>query len=618
MAIKRRAVQLAAVGAIGALALAACGGSSSTSESSSAAPSGSGAASGSASGSASESASGSAATTGFNAATTSIVNPSTTTGGTLKLGASGDCDSWDPARTYYAWCWDMQRLITRSLLGFAPKPGKDGTALVPDLATGLGESNADKTVWTYKLKPGVKWQDGTPVTSADIKYAIERLYAQDVINGGPSFYYLPLLDKCDASGACQYKGPYVDKTGGLKTIETPDDQTITFKLLSPFASFDYLMALPTSAPVQKAKDKGATYTASVQATGPYMVDQYDAGKSITFKRNPNWDQATDEIRKPMVDNVSLTIFSNPEDIDKRLQANELDMIADGGVQQTFQTQIFTNPDLKANADNPVTGFTRYLSVMQTVDPLTNKACREAIFYAINKADLQLARGGAIVGGDIAGSMTPPNLPGFDPNLNPYPVGPDNTGDLEKAKAKLAECGKPNGFDINMAYVPGGRGDAVFNATQQALARVGINVKATPGEQASYYSTFIGSPANIVSKKIGLAIAGWGADFPNSYGFWQSIANGQAIKENGNSNYPSLNDPQINALLNSVDAGNPDPTVQADIGKKIDQLVMANAVYLPFVFDKSLYYRNPRLTNVYLNGGVGNYYDYVNIGTSDGK
>jgi len=61
----------------------------------------------------------------------------------------------------------------------------------------------------------------------------------------------------------------------------------------------------------------------------------------------------------------------------------------------------------------------------------------------------------------------------------------------------------------------------------------------------------------------------------------------------------------------------DKTKAEDLAKQLDEAVMGNAVYLPVQFDKTFYYRNPRLTNIYLNGGVGNYYDYVNIGTSDG-
>ncbi len=595
MTTQRRAATLAVAGTVGALLLAACGGSGGNNSTTSA--------SGSASGGAA----------GFDAASTTVVNPSDATGGTLNLGASGDCDSWDPARTYYAWCWDMQRLISRGLTAYSPAVGVEGTKAVPDLAAGPAEVSADKKTWTYKLQDGLKWQDGSAVTSADVKYAIKRLYATDVINGGPTFYYLDLLD-ANYGKAGAYEGPYKDPKGDLPSITTPDDKTITFQLVRPFADFDYLMATPAAAPVQQSKDKGDQYGQKVQSTGPFMISDYQAGKSITFVKNPNWAADTDKVRSPKVDKINLTIFANPDDMDKRLEAGTIDLIADGGVQQAFQSKILTNPQLKENADNPTTGFTRYLVVFQQVIP--NLACREAIFYAINKSDLQLARGGD-AGGQIAGSMTPGQIPGYDEAYDPYPVGPDSTGDLEMAKKKLAECGKPNGFDVNMAYVAAGRGIPIFEGTQAALKRVGINVKPAASEQSVYYSTFIGSPANIKAKQLGLGIAGWGPDFPSIYGFWNSIANGAAILPTGNSNYAELDDPVVNKALDEA-AVTTDDAKRTELGKTVNEGVMKNAVMLPFVWDKALYYRSPRLTNVVLNRGLGSYYDYVNLGVSDGK
>jgi peptide/nickel transport system substrate-binding protein len=581
MANTRRATAIAAVGAAAALVLAACGGGSGSSDT--AAPS-----------------------SGFNAAVNAKVNPSDVKGGTLKLGASSDCDSYDPARTYYAYCWDIQRMFTRSLMGFAPEPGAKGTAVVPDLATAAGAANADKTEWTYTLKDGVKWEDGSAITSKDVKYAIQRLFATDVINGGPSSYFTSLLD--DGT----YKGPYADPNGDLKSVTTPDDKTITFKLNKPFADFDFLMALPTGAPVPASKDTKADYGKKPFSSGPFKIDSFEPSKGTTWSRNTNWDQATDTIRTPLVDKVTLTIVGEPADLDKRVLAGDIDLVADGGLLPESRATVLADATKKANADNPVTGFTRYIAVMQTVEPLTNKACREAIFLAFNKADYRKIRGGD-TGGDIANTMTPPIVPGYDPNFNPYPSGADNTGDIEGAKAKLAECGQPNGFNINMAYVNSGVGPDLFASVQQNLGRIGIKIGSAPNDGSSYYSTWIGSPKNVIDQKIGVAVAGWGADFPTAYGFWQSIANGNAILPEGNSNYPSLNDPKVNDLLDQL-------TKEGDVDKakalatSLDQQVMANAVYLPVQFDKTFYYRNPRLTNIYLNGGVGNYYDYVNVGT----
>src|SRR3954454_15580086 len=92
----------------------------------------------------------------FNAATVGFVNKSDKTGGSLNLVSTGDCDAWDPANTYYGWCWNMQRLFTRTLVGYSSIPGANNVAIEPDLATGLGEHNADFTQWTYHLKPNVK------------------------------------------------------------------------------------------------------------------------------------------------------------------------------------------------------------------------------------------------------------------------------------------------------------------------------------------------------------------------------------------------------------------------------------------------------------------------------
>jgi peptide/nickel transport system substrate-binding protein len=586
MANTRRAAQLVAVGAAAALVLAACGGGSGGSDT--AAPA-----------------------SGFNAAVNGIVNASDKTGGNLKFGAQSDCDSYDPGRTYYAYCWDIQRLFTRTLMGFAAAPGVKGTEVVPDLATEAGKANADSTEWTYTLKDGLKFEDGTPITSKDIKYGISRLWATDVINGGPGFYYTDLLTPPGG-----YKGPFADPTADLSTISTPDDKTIIFKLTKPFADFNYLMAVPASAPVPKAKDTKGDYGKKPVSSGPFKIDSFEPNKQTTFSRNTNWDQATDTIRKPKADKITITIVSEAADLDKRILAGDIDIPIDGGIQPESRAAVLADPTKKANADNPVTGFTRYLAVMQTVEPLTNKACREAIFYAFNKADYRKIRGGD-TGGDIANTMTPPLVPGHDPSFNPYPNGADSTGDLEKAKAKLAECGQPSGFSMNLAYGTSGVSPKLFASVQQNLARVGIKVNGAPADPSSYFSTWIGSPKNIIEQKIGLAIAGWGADFPTAFGFWQSIANGNAIIPEGNTNYPSLNDPKVNGLLDSL-TKELDPAKAKDLATQLDQAVMDNAVMLPVQYDKMFTYRNPRLTNIYLNGGVGMYYDYVNIGTSDGK
>jgi peptide/nickel transport system substrate-binding protein len=544
--------------------------------------------------------------TGYNAAASHIVNPSTKTGGTLVLLASSDCDSWDPGRTYYGWCWNMQRLFTRSLVGYTSVNGNQ-FKLGPDLATSLGKHNSTFTQWSYTLKPGLKFSTGQPITPMDVKYGIERLFATDVINGGPSSYFIDSI-----AHPANYKGPY--KSGDLSTIKTTSD-SITFNLSTPNADFDYLMAMAASAPVPNKVEGGsgfvgATYTKHPVSSGPFMIKSYQQKKSITFVRNPNWSQDTDEVHHPLVNEVDLTFDSNLGDIDNKLEAGTADARADNGVQTAFQAKILTDDKLKANADDPVLAFTRYLAIVPSVIP--NVHCRRAIFYAFDKAAAVRVFGGPTAG-IPAKSMTPPGIEGYDPTYDPYPSGTDGSGDPAKAKEELQACGKPNGFTTKFAYgTPSETGPNLFQAEQQALGKVGIKITAAPGDASTYYSTYIGSPKNLQTQGIGIANAGWGADFPTGVGFFNSIVNGKNILPTGNSNYSSLNDATVNKIL----AEGPKGQTSEDDWKKLDQAVMDSATYLPYIWGKTLYYRNPRMTNVTCDNALAfGIYDFVNVGVT---
>ena len=104
--------------------------------------------------------------------------------------------------------------------------------------------------------------------------------------------------------------------------------------------------------------------------------------------------------------------------------------------------------LKARADNPVTGATRYLAIDQKIKPFDNLQCRIAVQYGVSKVDWQTARGGPIGGGDIATTMLNPDVKGF----TKFDLYPDNNGngDVAKAKDALSKCGKPNGFTTHLA------------------------------------------------------------------------------------------------------------------------------------------------------------------------
>jgi peptide/nickel transport system substrate-binding protein len=549
----------------------------------------------------------------YNAAVGGIVNASDKKGGTINYVASGDFDSLDPARTYYAYSWNFQRIYQRTLLMFKATPGKDGSQVTGDLAKGPGTVSSDGLTVSYELRDGITFQDGTPITSADIKYALERSFAEDVINGGPGATYLkPVL-----AGGASYKGPYKDKAG-LASIDASDPKKITFHLSKKFSDFDYLMALPISTPVPQAADQGknggANYQFHVVSSGPYKVETYQPGKLLTLVRNTAWKASSDPNRKALPDKIVLTEGLDPDDMDSRLLAGSADLEIEGtGVQSTAVAKILQDPTLKKNADNPSTGFTRYISIQEKVPPFDNIECRKAVQYAADKVALQFARGGPVAGGDIAGQMLPPTLPAYK-KFTQYDSGTDNKGNIEKAKAALQACGKPNGFSTKIATTNKGKGPKVAIALQQALAKVGIKASVAQFDASTYYSGVIGVPSNVHKQGLGLAVAGWGPDFPTEYGFFESIIDGRAIKQaGGNSNYAEYNNPKVNDLIDQALATT-DVSKRNDLWSQVDHQVMEDADYLPFVADKALDYRGPRLTNLYIDSAFG-MYDYVNIGVS---
>ncbi|MDT7614763.1 MAG: peptide/nickel transport system substrate-binding protein [Pseudonocardiales bacterium] len=573
----RRRVAVVALGAVAALVLAACGGGSSSS-----------------SGSSSE--------------VNGVHNPSDVTGGTLRYANSGDWDSLDPADTYYAYSWNFARLYGRSLVMFKSAPGAQGTTLVPDLAQTLGVPSDNAKTWTYKLRPGVKFEDGTPVTSRDVKYAVERSLDKTVFPDGPTYFN----DFLDLQGyTTPYKDPDPNKLG-LKAIETPDENTIIFHLNQPFSGMDYFAQLPATIPVPAAKDTGTKYKEHVVSSGPYMFQSNQLGKSFTLVRNKNYDPKTDPDsgRKALPDKMVVELNVNADDIDNRLISGALDVAIEGtGVQPASQGKIINDAALKAKADSAVIARLWFTVLNADVAPLDNIHCRKAVLYAADKTGYQRAYGGS-TGGEIATNLLPPVIPGFQ-KIDLYEAGTKPDGDTVKAKQELAACGQPNGFSTNISYrAERPKEKATAEALQQSLAKVGIKLTIKNYPLADYTKLYAGKPDYAKANKLGLIVYGWGADWPDGFGFLQQIVDSRVIRPAGNTNL-GVKIPAVDALIDKA-LKTTDKAEREKIWPEIDRTVMENASMLPGVWAKGLLFRPSNLTNVFVNDGFG-MYDYVTIG-----
>jgi peptide/nickel transport system substrate-binding protein len=587
---RRTSLALAAGGSLAVLVLAACGGGGTSSSSGG----GTGA---------------TATNEVANAGVTGIVNPSDKKGGTLTFASSSAPDSMDPGNEYYAWTINFSRLYATPLLTYKSATGGAGGTMVPGIATGLGQVSPDGLTWTYHIKHGLKYEDGSLITSADVKYAVERTYDRGVLANGPSYFPNLLADP-------SYKGPYKDPNGNLTSVTTPDPYTIQFHLQAPFPDFDYVVgAFGQTAPVPKAKDTGANYQLHPLSSGPYMFQSYQLNKQVVLVPNPNWTPNEDPEAKQLPSKIILTLNVNADDIDNRLMAGDLDVDVTGsGVQAAARAKILGSPSLTKYSDDGFGDREWFIYLDSKVAPFTNVACRQAVEFAANKTDLQTAYGGPVAGGSVGSTLLLPGMGGYS-SFDLYKALSQPTGDVTDAKAALAKCGHPNGFTTGAAF----RSDrpkevAAATALQAALKQVGINLQLHGYPAGSYYTNFAGAPNFMHKNGIGIAFGGWAPDWPDGYGMMDALINGNAIVATGNANIGELNDPAVNKMF--TDVANPKLTLaqRSAIFGQIDRQAMADAVILPEVYAKVLIYRPSALTNAYIDSAWG-MYNYAVLGVS---
>jgi peptide/nickel transport system substrate-binding protein len=584
--MRRKTAAAAAAGAVLALVLSACGGGGETPAESGeqGAP---------------------AAAQAFNAGLTKVFNPSTKKGGTLKFAHSGNWDSLDPGDTYYGYSFNFGRFYWRTLTMYKPVPGPEGNQVVPDLAEGLGVPSEEGKTWTYKLKSGLKFEDGAAITSKDIAYAVSRSFDKEVFSHGPS-YLNELLD-----WPKDYKGAIKDKDADITSaIETPDDQTIVFHLKKPFASFDYIVQMPMTAPVPQAKDTGTKYQEHVVSSGPYKFETNEIGKRFALVRNTNWDPATDPNRPALPDRIEVQLQVNADDLDNRLIAGDIHVDVPGtGMQPAALGKVLPDPALKNRTDNPTIPRLWYISVIPDVAPLDNVNCRRAVQYAADKVANQTAYGGEFSGGEIATNVMPPGITGQE-KFDLYP-SEGFKGDVAKAKEELATCGQPNGFETTMAFrADRPREKALAEAMEQSLAKVGIKLTLKGFPASDYFSNYAGNPDYVKKNGIGLAAHGWGSDWPDGYGFLQAIVDSRTIRDAGNYNL-SVKNPEVDKLIDQASA-ELDKTARDKLWVDTDKKVMEDASILPVLWAKSLLMRGQGVTNQFYNEGQS-MYDYVTLG-----
>jgi peptide/nickel transport system substrate-binding protein len=530
-------------------------------------------------------------------------NTSGKPGGTLTLMSSGDVDdNLDPGYSYYQFDFVLTGADQRTLFTYKPN---DTTQPSPDLAAGPAQiSDGGKTV-TVKIKQGVKFSPpvNREVTSADVKYALERDFLPQVANGYATAYW------GDITGSKDYAA---GKAKSISGIETPDPQTIVIHLDRPTAAIVIgAMALPGSAPVPEdyaAKydaGKKSTYGEHVVFTGPYMVQNdstgkitgYQPGRQITLVRNPNWDKSTDW-RPAYLDKIIVKEGNDPTVGNRQvltgqsMVSNHADLAPPPEILKQASSQY------KSQFSNgPFTGRFRYIALNTTVKPFDNINVRKAVIAAMNKQALQLAFGGPLVG-SIPTHFLAPGLGGFDEAGGTN--GPDLDfmhtpgGDPALAASYMKKAGYPSGKytggeTLQMVTDGAGAQKKVAETALTTFQSLGFKVKLLAVERATMYAKYCSVP----KAKVAICPSvGWLKDFADPQTVLDPTFNGKNILQANNSNWPQLNDPAINKAMDDAETIL-DPKQRAQAWGKIDDMVTADAPGVLWLWDKgpSLWSKN---------------------------
>ncbi|WP_435222410.1 ABC transporter substrate-binding protein [Streptomyces sp. Tue6028] len=465
-------------------------------------------------------------------------------GGTLTVLNANPQEDFDPARLYTSGGGNVPSLVFRTLTTRNRENGAAGAQVVPDLATGTGRPSKNATVWTYTLKKGLTYEDGTPITSADIKYGVERSFAAELSGGAP--YLRDWL-----IGGADYQGPYKDKKG-LDSIETPDDLTIVFHLNKPEGEFPYLATQTQFTPVPKAKDTGTKYEEHPVSSGPYkVVKNENDGERLVLERNTHWSASTDAERKAYPDKIDVRSGLDSSVINQRLSASQgadaAAVTTDTNLGPAELAKVSGDKALAARVGTGHFGYTNYLAFNPKVKPFDNPKVRQAISYAVDRTSVINAAGGSSLAEPATTYLPDQKSFGYTP-YDHFPAG--KSGNPAKAEELLKEAGYKNGLTITLTHSNSKDFETspeIATALQDALKKAGITVKLQGLEDNDYSDKIHGAKT-----EPGLFLAHWGADWPSGGPFLAPIFDGrQIVKDGANFNTGFLDDKSVNAEIDAI-------------------------------------------------------------------
>jgi peptide/nickel transport system substrate-binding protein len=451
-------------------------------------------------------------------------SPATKAGGEATFNLASFPDFLDPALSYTV--AGIQELQTThlSLLTYKRVAGQEGATLIPGLAEDMPKVSEDNTVYTFTLREGLKYSDGSPVKASDFAHTIKRVL--NLESGGSSFYLA-------IKGAEEYVKAGKAR-GDISGIETDDaTREIKVTLTEANGQFPYIIAMWFAGLVPADTPFENQTKSPPPGVGPFRFKSVELNRGFVLEKNPNYTPIPG-VPEAKLDVINGTVVKNATSQVQQVLQNEKDWIddppANDAVREFRQTA-------KERYRDEVTNSTYYFFLNHREKPFDNEDARKAVNFAVDKRALARLSGGQST---PACNFLPPGMQGFK-KLEPCPYGDPNAApDVEKAKQMIQDAGVA-GEEVTVY----GNDEESTKAQTEYLADVmnQIGLKAKPRIiEASVYFTTIGNQKT----KAQAGFSNWFQDFPHP-GNFLFLVEGRTIQKTNNQNYGNVDDPEINKL-----------------------------------------------------------------------
>ncbi len=479
--------------------------------------------------------------------------------------------------------------LYRTLTSYAYLPGKNGSKLIPDMATNTGITEDGGQTWTFTLRNGITWQDGTPVTAADIAYGISRTFALDIITDGPTYAISLLNIPTNNDGGSQYPGPYKATKAQQALFDKAvivKGNTITFKLKTPHSDFNETLTLPAFAAVPRNKDTKQNYDKNVISNGPYKIKIYNTNE-LTLVRNTKWKKSSDPIRNAYPDTITLKFKQQSETIFNNILKSTktyASAISYDTLNDQITDSIKKNPQYSKRIINAYDPYLNFFAI--NVKKVNSLLIRQAIYLALDRQAILeafLGKNYKLLG-DLADGFIKPTL--FDykkvtllKNLLPNGNPDDAIALLEEAKSEYpALYNKVRTTGLSVDLQKSEKYQKIGNIIKTSLNKAGIKINLNFIEPSLYYAVVM-DPA----KQGDISRSGWAADWQNP-----STILPELFGNSGGFNLSqNINDPRY-SLFNSLlsDANDEiNREKQAIIWQEANQFAVDRVWAIPLSFNK---------------------------------